>query len=83
MTTAASGPRWRLRSSAAAINWSAIAPSALEVPALRGAPQVRGLQVRTDLGGQFAGGIVEALLDLGRGIAADIGAGGDGRDMRT
>ena len=54
---------------------------ALEVPALCGASQVRGLQVRADLDGQLAGGIVEALLDLGRGIAADIGAGRDGRDM--
>ncbi len=51
---------------------------ALKVPALGGTPQVRGLQARTDLGGQLPGGIVEALTDLSRGLTADAGGGGDG-----
>ena len=51
---------------------------ALKVPALGRTPQVAGLQARADLGGQLAGGIVEALTDLSRGLTADVGAGGDG-----
>ena len=55
---------------------------ALEVPALGRTPQVAGLQARADPGGQLAGGIVEALADPGRGLAAHIGGGDDGSDVR-
>ena len=55
---------------------------ALKVPALGRTPQVAGLQARADLGGQLAGGIVEALANPGRSLAAHIGGGDDGRDVR-
>ena len=51
---------------------------ALKVPALGRTPQVAGLQARADLGGQLAGGIVEALANPGRSLAAHIGGGDDG-----
>src|SRR5258705_412146 len=56
--------------------------AALEVPALRGAPQVGGLEVGADLVGQLAGRVVEALQHLGRGTAAHVAAGDEGRQMR-
>ena len=55
---------------------------ALEVPVLGGTAEVSVLQVHADLGGKLAGGIVEAEPDLGRGVAADIGGGRDGGDVR-
>ena len=58
------------------------AVAALEVPVLRGAPQVGGLQVGAGLVGQLLGRVVEALQHLGRGAAAHVAVGEEGREVR-